>query len=66
MSHECAAVGGMRIGRGKRSTRIKPAVVPQISVGIQGISFFPVNIPISLLDIYLDTKTKKKKLTPLP
>jgi hypothetical protein len=25
---ECGAVGGMRIGRGKRSTRSKPAPVP--------------------------------------
>jgi hypothetical protein len=25
---ECGAVGGMRIGRGKRSTRIKPTPVP--------------------------------------
>jgi hypothetical protein len=25
---ECGAVGGMRIGRGNRSTRTKPAPVP--------------------------------------
>jgi hypothetical protein len=25
---ECGAIGGMRIGRGDRSTRIKPAPVP--------------------------------------
>jgi hypothetical protein len=25
---ECGAVGGMRIGKGKRGTRIKPALVP--------------------------------------
>jgi hypothetical protein len=26
--HECGAVGGVRIGRGNRSTRRKPAPVP--------------------------------------
>jgi hypothetical protein len=29
--NECKAVCGMRIGRGNRSTRRKPAAVPQIS-----------------------------------
>jgi hypothetical protein len=28
MVSECGAVGGMRIGRGNRSTRRKPALVP--------------------------------------
>jgi hypothetical protein len=35
---ECGAVGGMRIGRGNRSTRIKPALVP----------LFPPQIPHDL------------------
>jgi hypothetical protein len=51
MAHECGAVGGMKSGRGNRSTRSKLAPVPQINVRIQGISFFSANNAIILTDI---------------